>query len=100
MKSAVVVPTVTITLEAEAELKVSVTGEVKQAGVFTLDHNASVLHALAAAGGLSDFADGDKVFVVRRPLPQRIHFNYADLRAGDPKSVGFTLQPGDVVVVE
>ncbi len=101
LKSVVVAPSVTVTLDAEhAELKVYVLGEVKNAGPFQLDHGAGVLHALASAGGLSEYADNDKIFVVRRSLPQRVRFRYQDLRSADPKSVGFQLQAGDVVVVE
>lgn len=100
LKSVVVAPSVTVTLDAGADLRVSVLGEVRNAGIFQLEHGASVLHALAAAGGLSDYAEKDKVFVVRRSLPQRVRFRYEDLRSADPKSIGFTLQGGDVVVVE
>lgn len=100
LKSVVVAPSVTVTLDAGAELKVSVVGEVKNAGVYPLDHGANVLHALAAAGGLSEFADSDKVFVVRKSLPQRVRFRYQDLRSADPKSIAFQLQSGDVIVVE
>lgn len=100
LKNVVVAPSVTVTLEGGADLKVSVVGEVKNSAVVTLDHGANVLTALAAAGGLSDYADGDKVFVIRRSLPQRVRFRYQDLRSADPKSIGFQLQAGDVVVVE
>ncbi|MBX3201094.1 MAG: polysaccharide biosynthesis/export family protein [Labilithrix sp.] len=100
LKSVVVAPSVTVTLDAGAELKVSVLGEVKNAGVFQLDQGSNVLHALAAAGGLSEYADADKVFVVRRSLPQRVRFRYQDLRSADAKSIAFTLQGGDVIVVE
>jgi polysaccharide export outer membrane protein len=100
LKSVVVAPSVTVTLDGAAELKVSVLGEVKNSGVYPLEHGANVLHALAAAGGLSDFAEADKVFVVRRSLPQRVRFRYQDLRSADPKSIAFTLQAGDVVIVE
>jgi polysaccharide export outer membrane protein len=100
LKSVVVAPSVTVTMDAGAELKVSVVGEVKNSGVYPLDHGANVLHALAAAGGLSEFADSDKVFVVRKSLPQRVRFRYADLRSADPKSIAFQLQAGDVIVVE
>lgn len=100
LKSVIVAPNVTVTLDAGAELKVSVVGEVKNSGVFQLDHGANVLHALAAAGGLSEYADSDKIFVVRRSLPQRVRFRYNDLRSADPKSIAFTLQAGDVIVVE
>lgn len=100
LKSVVVAPSVTVTLDAGTELKVSVIGEVKNSGIFPLDHGANVLQALAAAGGLSEYADADKVFVVRKSLPQRVRFRYQDLRSADPKSIAFTLQAGDVVVVE
>jgi polysaccharide export outer membrane protein len=100
LKSVVVAPSVTVTLDAGAELKVSVLGEVKNSGIFPLDHGANVLTALAAAGGLSEYADADKVFVVRKSLPQRVRFRYQDLRSADPKSISFLLQAGDVVVVE
>lgn len=100
LKAVVVAPSVTVTLEQAADLKVSVVGEVKNSGVFQLDHGANVLTALAAAGGLSDYADSDKIFVVRRSLPQRVRFRFSDLRSADPKSIQFTLQSGDVVVVE
>jgi polysaccharide export outer membrane protein len=100
LKSVVVAPSVTVTLDAGNDLKVSVVGEVKNSGVFQLDHGANVLQALAAAGGLSDYADGSKIFVVRKSLPQRVRFRYQDLRSAEPKSIAFSLQAGDVVVVE
>lgn len=100
LKAVVVAPSVTVIVEQAAEVKVSVVGEVRQPGVFQLEPSANVLHALAAAGGLSDYADSDKVFVVRKSLPQRVRFRYADLRSADQRSIGFTLQGGDVVVVE
>jgi polysaccharide export outer membrane protein len=100
LKSVVVAPSVTVTMEQAGELKVSVVGEVKNSGVFQLEPGANVLHALAAAGGLSDYADSDKIFVVRKGLPQRVRFRYHDLRSADPKSIQFMLQGGDVVVVE
>lgn len=100
LKSVVVAPSVTVTLDTGGDVKVSVVGEVRNAGIFQLDHGSNVLHALAAAGGLSEYADSDKVFVVRKSLPQRVRFRYGDLRSADAKSIAFTLQAGDVVVVE
>lgn len=100
LKSVVVAPSVTVSVEQNAELKVSVVGEVKQSGVFPLEPGATVLHALAAGGGLSDYADRDKIFVVRKSLPQRVRFRYSDLRSQEAHAIGFALQPGDVVVVE
>lgn len=100
LKAVVVAPSVTVSIVQGNELKVAVVGEVRQSGVFQLEPGANVLHALAAAGGLSDYADSEKVFVVRRSLPQRVRFRYQDLRSAEPKSVGFVLQANDVIVVE
>ena len=100
LKAVVVAPSVSVLMEQAGEMKVSVVGEVKNGGVFPLEPGANVLHALAAAGGLSDYADSDKIFVIRKSLPQRVRFRYNDLRSADAKSVQFMLQNGDVVVVE
>lgn len=100
LKAVVVAPSVTVTLDAGGDIRISVVGEVRNSGIFQISPGATVLHALAAAGGLSDYADRDKVFVLRKSLPQRVRFRYGDLRSADPKSIGFTLQTGDVIVVE
>lgn len=100
LKDIVKVPSVIVSLEQAEGMKVSVVGEVRNSGIFQLEPGSNVLHAIAAAGGLNDYADSDKVFVVRRSMPQRVRFRYHDLRSADPKSVQFMLQPGDVVVVE
>jgi polysaccharide export outer membrane protein len=100
LKNVLKEPSVTVTLAPGAEFKVSVLGEVKASGIVQLERGSNVLHALAAAGGLSDYADADKVFVLRRSLPQRVRFRYQDLRSAEPRSIAFLLQAGDVVVVE
>ncbi|MCL2779527.1 MAG: polysaccharide export protein [Polyangiaceae bacterium] len=100
LKDIVVAPSVSVGIEQGVELKVSVVGEVRNSGIFQLDPGANVLHALAAAGGLNDYADTDKIFVIRKSLAQRVRFRYSDLQSADPRSIKFTLQPGDVVLVE
>lgn len=100
LKAVVVAPSVTVSVEQNAQLTISVVGEVKNSGTFQLEPGATVLHALASAGGLSDYASDDRIFVVRRSLQQRVRFRFVDLRAGDPRSIGFPLQTGDVIVVE
>ncbi|MCA9584962.1 MAG: polysaccharide biosynthesis/export family protein [Myxococcales bacterium] len=100
LKAVVVAPSVTVSIVQGNELKVAVVGEVRQGGVFQLEPGSNVLHALAAAGGLNDYADNEKIFVVRRSLPQRVRFRFQDLRSAEPKNVGFLLQPNDVIVVE
>ena len=100
LKAILQAPSVTISVEPNTQMNVSVVGEVKNAGIFQLEPTANVLNALAAAGGLSDYADNEKIFVVRKGMQQRVRFKFNDLRAGESKSIGFALHPGDVVVVE
>jgi polysaccharide export outer membrane protein len=100
LKSVVVAPVVTVSIDQSAQLLIPVIGEVKNAGTFTIDPGSSVLVALADAGGLSDYASSDRIFVLRKGLDRRVRFRITDLRAGDAKSVSFGLQAGDIVVVE
>jgi polysaccharide export outer membrane protein len=80
---------------------ISVVGEVNQPGRFQVDHGEGVMAALAQAGGLTEFADEDEIYVVRKyPSLTRIRFKYSDLVGGVGKSVEFSLRDGDVVVVE
>lgn len=104
LKEFINTPVVTVSLEEMRPLTVSVVGEVVRPGVVTLDPGAGVLHAIAASGGLTDFAHKDGLFVVRKPgpttKPVRIRFTWENLTSGDQASVKFLLQPLDVVVAE
>jgi polysaccharide export outer membrane protein len=100
LKPTVPTAAVTVSIDQSAQISVPVLGEVKNAGTFTVDPGASVLVALADAGGLSDYATSDRIFVLRKGLDRRVRFRLSDLRAGDMKSITFGLQAGDVVVVE
>jgi polysaccharide export outer membrane protein len=61
-----------------------------------------VIPALASAGWLTEFADRDKIFVIRSEagVIQRIRFRARDLTAAESHSTGFRLKDGDVVVVD
>jgi len=100
-KQYLVAPSVTVNVEEVAPVLVSVLGEVAHPGVVKLDPNASVSEALAGAGGLTDYANRDRIFVVRRAdKPLRIRFTFDGLEGSDPAAVRFNLRRGDVVVVE
>jgi len=97
----VIKPEVTVVIE-QSRVSIAVIGEVKIAGVVELDAPATVLEALAKAGGMTDFADEDAIFVLRKAGPQtiRVRFTYWQLTGADPAAIGFRLKHGDVVVVE
>jgi polysaccharide export outer membrane protein len=107
LKEFIMTPVVTVVVHERRPLRVSVVGRVTRPGVYDLDRGAGVLHALAAAGGLTPFAHDDGVFVLRNgywadgdPAPARIRFRYRDLAVGKAPASAFHLRVGDVVVVE
>jgi polysaccharide export outer membrane protein len=66
-----------------------------------MDGSGGVAQALAAAGGLTDYANRDRIFVVRSSgNPSRVRFTFNDLASGEATATRFTLRKGDVVVVE
>jgi polysaccharide export outer membrane protein len=102
LKRFISVPEVTVMIQEESQVTVAVIGEVKQAGVVALEAPATVIQALAKAGGMTEFADTSNIFVLR-PLgnkTQRIRFTYAALVEADPSATGFHLKTGDSLVVE
>ena len=99
-------PVVTVTLEEPRPLRVPVAGEVTRPGVYEVDRRAGVLTALAAAGGLTEFAHRDAIYVLRHqvavgePSPLRVRFAWASLIRGEHAAATFRLRDGDVVVAE
>lgn len=93
-------PVVTVVVERR-RTAVTLLGEVRAPGRYELDSRDGVADALARAGGLTPFADGDLVFVIRRdPHLARIRLRYDDLTGAEKVTLGFELRDGDIVVVE
>jgi polysaccharide export outer membrane protein len=102
LKEYIVSPRVTVNVDEFQPITVSVLGEVTHPGTYPVDAaSPGVMQALAGAGGFTEYADHDKIFVVRRgPQPKRIRFTFDALEGNEPRAVTFALQSGDVVVVE
>jgi polysaccharide export outer membrane protein len=93
-------PVVTVSLEEVGPAQLSVLGEVARPGVYPLERSQGVLRALAAAGGLTEFAHKDRIFVVRAGAPKRIRFSMEKLSTPGSRSALFRLQQDDVVLVQ
>jgi len=101
LKDYVKSPLVTVSIEETRPPTVYVTGEVTKPGVYPLEPPGSVLAALANAGGLTQFASTNRIFVLRqKPVETRIRFTYDALTHMAGKAASFRLRPGDVIVVE
>jgi polysaccharide export outer membrane protein len=91
-------PVVIVSLEAARPLEAAVLGNVRKAGSYPLAAPSGVLQALAAAGGLGEFANPEAIYVLRQG--DKIRFTYQALTRAERRAVGFRLHSGDVVVVE
>jgi polysaccharide export outer membrane protein len=101
LKAIIVTPRVTVNVEESQPVSISVLGEVGQRGTLTLQPPAELAQALAQAGGLSEFADDSRIFVLRRfPIFRRIRFTYDAIVQNQGGAATFPLQTGDVLVVE
>ncbi len=96
-----IAPRVTVSVEETRPMSVAVLGAVTRAGTFELARGAGVAEAIASAGGLTEFAHRDRIFVIRRtPTPVRIRFTFDALTGQSGSAPVFRLQTGDVVVAE
>lgn len=94
-------PRVSVLVEEVRPVTVSVLGAVTRAGSYELTSGDGVAEALASAGGLTEFAHKDRIFVMRRaPEPQRIRFTFGALTGRSGRAAMFRLRSGDVVVAE
>lgn len=94
-------PEVSVIVNDVHSFKVAVIGQVPKPNRYELKSAATVMDALAMAGGFTEFASRSRVVVIRAngAKTERIPFDYEKVRDGDPKQVNFRLQPGDIVLV-
>jgi polysaccharide export outer membrane protein len=97
----VVDPKVTVSIRESATPTFSVVGEIKTSGSYPLNGPTTLLQAIAAAGGLTEFSNRDRIFVIRKgPEIKRIRFTYEKLSRVDGRGILFQLREGDIVVIE
>ncbi len=92
---------VTVTLLKVEGYKVYVLGEVNKPGEYKPGSYVTVAQALTLAEGLTEFANGRGIRVVRQTegAEQVMRFNYSRFRKGKDLSSNVRLQSGDVVMV-
>jgi polysaccharide export outer membrane protein len=101
LKDYIVSPSVVVNVDEAQPFTVLVLGEVAHPGAFQLEQDPRLSHAIAMAGGLSDYAARDGIFVVRStPRPVRIRFTFDAIRRNTGGAADFLLHWGDLVEVE
>jgi polysaccharide biosynthesis/export protein len=91
-------PEVTVIVSDVRSLKVSVIGEVTRPGRYELKSWATVLDALALAGGFTQYASRSKIIILhpKGKSMEKIPFNYNEVSG---KQENFYLRNGDIVLV-
>jgi polysaccharide export outer membrane protein len=95
-------PTLTVSVDEYQSYAVSVLGEVNQPGHYQPGHYITVLEAIALAHGLTPYARGEKIVILRRNSTGKarsIPISYGQLAAGRHPEMNLFLLRGDVVVV-
>ena len=95
-------PTVTVTIAEIRSLVVYVLGDVRNPGTVLMNSNLTVLQAIAAAGGLNEFADRNDIVVMRTRadgVNERWNFRYDDVVEGKRLESNIVLQAGDTIIV-
>jgi polysaccharide export outer membrane protein len=92
---------VNVSLLRTSGSRIYVIGRVNRPGVFPLDTSLDVLQALTLAGGAAEFADVEKIKVIRRSEDGSlaIPFNYQDVERGRGLEQNIVLESGDTVIV-
>jgi polysaccharide export outer membrane protein len=93
-------PEVTVSV-VNSNQRIYVVGKVAKPGEFPIASRVTVMQALAMAGGLTPFADGGDISILRRTAAEtlRLPFDYDDVESGENLEQNIPLQNGDVVVV-
>jgi polysaccharide biosynthesis/export protein len=93
----IVKPLVTVTVQQVLSKKYYMDGEIGRPGEYPLAAPTTVLEAISLAGGLRDFANGKKIYILRGS--ERLKFNYKDVIKGKNLEQNIPLQSGDHIVV-
>ncbi len=94
-------PHVTVTVTTVGSRRVFILGQVGRPGAFPLLSDMTVFQALSAAGGISEYANAKRIYVLRNENGKQVKlpFNYKDALRGTNQQQNFLLKPGDTIVV-
>lgn len=92
-------PNVSVVISQIHSKVVYLLGEVAKPGPVEMTPGMTLLSAVASAGGLTDFANSKKMYILRNEAgtQTKIPVNYKQALKGD--SINIVLKPGDTIVV-
>jgi len=102
LKNYIAEPEVTVIVLQSNSQKFNILGQVTKPGSYMIANSATVLDAIALAGGFRDFAKQRNIYVLRQNpdgTQARLPFNYKDVVKGKNPEQNIKLQPRDTIVV-
>ena len=97
----VTAPEVTVIVKESRSQVVYAIGKLTRPGPIALAPGMTVMQALSAAGGFTEWADTKNILIVRREggKETQLRFNYKEFTSGEKLEQNILLKPGDTVVV-
>ena len=94
-------PNATVVVRQINSRKVFITGEVEKPGEYALAGPTTVLQLIATAGGIKEYADKEKIVILRTENGREttFKFNYPQVVKQQNPKQNIALKPGDTVVV-
>ena len=102
LKSYIAEPEVTVIVQQINSQKFNILGQVNRPGSYPIAMAATVLDAIAVAGGFRDFAKQKSIYVLRQSADgsqARLRFNYKEVVKGQNPDQNIKLQARDTIVV-
>jgi polysaccharide export outer membrane protein len=92
-------PNVTVILNQINSKRIFLIGEIGRAGPLPMTPGMTLLEAIATAGGISQYANAKKIYILRTEngTQQKIPVQYKQALQGD-SSLNLTLKAGDTIV--
>jgi polysaccharide export outer membrane protein len=102
LKSYIAEPEVTVIVQQINSQKFNILGQVTRPGSYAIANAATVLDAIAVAGGFRDFAKQKSIYILRQGADgsqTRLRFNYKEVVKGQNPAQNIKLLPRDTIVV-
>ncbi len=102
LKNFIAEPEVTVMVQQINSQKFNILGQVNRPGSYVLTNSATVLDAIALAGGFRDFAKQKSIYVLRQNSDGsevRLPFNYKEVIKGQNPAQNIRLQARDTIVI-
>ena len=101
LQNFVTAPEVTVIVRESRSQVVYTIGKLTRPGPYPMAPGMTVMQALSAAGGFTEWADNKNIIIIRREggKETQLRFNYKEFTSGEKLEQNILLKAGDTLVV-